>query len=143
MHIDMRSKDKSGALLLIVTGVEVAFAVIASVVGICFYLPLLSYGRIIHYLILCYFMLWLWSSLYDGKIEQRWQLLFFALIPNIEFFAINILGLSNWWGILFLLVYSIVLSIIYDIDTNNGGSSGASGHGNKFIKSAIKGLTKK
>lgn len=142
MPINMHSKDKSGALMLTVAGVEAAFAVIAFVVAICFYLPLLSYGRIIHYMILGYFMLWLWSSLYDGRLEQRWQLLLFAIIPNIEFFLINILGISNWWGLLFLLVYSVVISIIFDIDTDNGGSSGVGGYGNKVIKSAIKGLTK-
>ena len=143
MPIDMRSKDKCLALMLTVAGVEFALLIVAFVLDIYLKLPLITMGRVIHYVCLGYLMLWIWSNLYEGRIEQRWQLLFFALIPNIEFFAINILGLSNWWGILFLLVYSIVLSIIYDIDTNNGGSSGARGHGNKFIKSAIKGLKKK
>ena len=142
MQIDMHSKDNSGALMLIVAGVELTIFILAFVLDICLHLHLLTFGRIIHYVNLNYMMLWLWSNLYDGKIEQRWQLLFFALIPNIELFAINILGLSNWWGILFLIVYSVVISIIFDIDTNNGGSSGSSGYGNKLIKSAIKGLTK-
>lgn len=143
MPIDMRSKDKCLALMLTVAGVEFALLVVAFVLDICLKLPLITMGRVIHYVCLGYLMLWIWSNLYEGRIEQRWQLLLFALIPNIEFFVINIIGYSNLWGILFLAVYGGIISAILNIDINNGGSSGASGHGNKFIKSAIKGLTKK
>lgn len=96
----------------------------------------------IHYFCLGYMMLWLWSNLYEGRIEQRWQLLLFAIIPNIEFFVINIIGYSNLWGLLVLAVYGGIISAIFNIDLNNGGSSGSSGYSNKIIKSVIKGLTK-
>lgn len=142
MKIAMRSKDKSLALMLTVVGVEFTIFIMAFALDICLHLPLITYGRMIHYFCLGYMMLWLWSNLYEGRIEQRWQLLLFAIIPNIEFFVINIIGYSNLWGLLVLAVYGGIISAIFNIDLNNGGSSGSSGYSNKIIKSVIKGLTK-
>ena len=142
MSIALKNKDVSAALMLIVVGIEFTIFIVAFVLDICLHLPLITTGRVIHYFCLGYYMFLIWSGLSNGRIEQRWQLLLFAIIPNIEFFVINIMGHSNLWGLLFLAVYGGVIVAIFHIDLNSGSSSGASGYGNKFIKSAIKGLTK-
>lgn len=142
MSIALKSKDVSVSLLFITAGIEIALLFLALLLDILIHLPLYTFGRFLHYFLLCFMMLLVWSGLANGKLKQIYQILFFAIIPNIEFFLINFMGYSNLWGLLFLAIYCGILSAIFDIDLNNGGSFGVSGYSNKIIKSAIKGLSR-
>ena len=140
MSFSLNNKNISKTLMLTVVALEVTALVIAFFLDICLNIPLITNGRISHYILLVYLMLLIWSNLYSEKIEQKWQLLIFAIIPNIEFFLINYLGYSNLWGLLFLGIYGSILSSIFDVNLSNGGSSWGNIYVNKIIKSVIKGL---
>ena len=132
------AKAAPGCLfLLIVFGIEVAALMAVLLINH----KLLTYGRIYHYCFLLWVSLWVWSCLPEGKLTKKGQIIVFTVIPLVEFMLVQVLGISNWWGMLFVIVYPVVIAQIFDIDLNDGGSSsGSTGkYTNKFIGSAIKG----
>ena len=119
-----QDKSKNGALFFSVVGVEVVFLVVMFILDVYFHFPLYTFGRFMHFTILCYFTLLLWSGLQDGELTCKCQVILFVIIPFLEFFVINIIGISNLWGLLFLAIYGGALASIYNIDFNNGSNSG-------------------
>ena len=143
-NIKWQEKSKSGVLFFSVIGFEVAFLVVVFILDIYFHLSLYTFGRFMHFFILCYFTLLLWSGLPDGELARKWQVVLFVIIPLLEFFLINLMGISNLWGLIFVAIYGGVIATIFNINISNSSSSGnASGNlvVNIFGK-VIKNLTK-
>ena len=108
------SKYKAPFLLvLLIFVIEVAL-----LFGTMFYdYELITLGRTVHYLMfVCGGMCALWGYLPDGKLTIKYQILFFTIIPLCEFFLVQLLGISNWWGVLFYFVYGAILGILFDMD---------------------------
>jgi hypothetical protein len=73
---------------------------------------------------ICGGMCGLWGYLPDGKLTMKYQILFFAVIPLCEFILVQLLGISNWWGVLFYFVYAAILGNIFDMDFENDSPTG-------------------
>ena len=142
MPIDMHSKDKSAALMLTVAGVELSIFIVFFILDIYFDIPLLSEGRIVHYSLLFFYMIFLWGGLENGRLSQSRQLVIFAIIPLLEFSLINIIGVNNMLGTLFLTIYFVIVSLYLEIDTFDEDSPSHGRYIKKVIKSWLKGLTK-
>ena len=143
MFQKLNDKSLSNPLMFTVMGCEIAFCILAIIFDAIsnFQYNLYTFGRLLHYFVLFYATFLMWFNLPNGKLSRFWQLILFAIVPQIEFFVTNIIGISNIWVFLFLILYFGILSVISDINIdddsrNKGGFSG------KLIKSAFKGLRK-
>lgn len=103
---------------------------------------LFTQGRIYHYLMLWGMMSLLWFQLPDGELTARGQLVIFCIIPLLEFLFIQLLGISNWWGLLFIIAYGVIISIKYNIDLNDNNPPISGATTGKIIGSVIKGSVK-
>lgn len=135
-------KSLSSRLFFTVLGLELAIFFIALLLDLLCHVPLYTFGRLLHYFVLVYFTFLAWSGLTEGKLSKFWQVLLFSIIPLTEFFLINMLGYSNLWGYLFLVLYIGILCSFLGIDLTNPSNGNGSGFSGKIIKSAIKGLKK-
>lgn len=126
-----------------VMGSEIAFCILAIIFDAMsnFQYNLYTFGRFLHYFALFYATFLMWSNLPNGKLNRSWQLILFVVVPQIEFFVINKIGISNIWGCLFLILYFGILSVILDINIDDD-SRNKGGFYRKLIKSAFKGLRK-
>ena len=96
--------------------------------------------QMIHYLLfICGLMCALWGYLPNGKLKIKSQLFVFAIIPLCEFVFVQLLGISNWWGVLFIFVYIVLLAYIFDMDFDDDPPSGSSNSG-KFKEALLMGL---
>lgn len=135
------NKDRASFLfVLLIFAIEVALFF-----GVMFYdHDLITPGRIVHYVIfICGGMSCIWGYLPNGKLNIRNQVFVFSIIPLCEFFLIQLLGLSNWWGLLFFFVYAVILGIKFDMDFEEGTSSRSYNSGRyteAFLTGIIKGL---
>lgn len=104
-----------------------------------------SFGRIIHFIYLVPSMSFLWWNLPNGKIIKPVQILLFFVIPISEFILINISGISNWWGMLYICVYYLILifALDYDLDIYSSSHSNNGELSAKFFESLVKGLLRK
>ena len=108
------SKDRASfSFVLLVFTIEIAL-----LLGVLFFnSELITTGRMIHYLLfICGLMCALWGYLPNGKLKIKSQLFVFAIIPLCEFVFVQLLGISNWWGVLFIFVYIVLLAYIFDMD---------------------------
>ena len=142
MLIDKQRKEKSIALMLTVVGVELAIFMMFFILDIYYDIPILSEGMFVHYSLLFFYMLFLWSGLEDDRLSQSRQLVVFAVIPLLEFFLINILGIDNMFGTVFLTIYFIIVSLYFEINTHDGDSPSRVRYIKKVIKFWYKSLTK-
>lgn len=135
------SKDRASFLfVLFIFAIEVALFF-----GAMFYdYELITGGRAAHYILfICGGMASIWGYLPDGKLSIKSQVLVFSIIPLCEFMLIQLLGLSNWWGVLLFFVYAIILSKIFDMDFDDGTSyrpSNAEKYKEAFLTGLLKGL---
>lgn len=91
---------------------------------------LITMGRAVHYVMfVCGGMCALWGYLPDGKLTMKYQILFFSIIPLFEFILVQLLGISNWWGILFYFVYGAILGKKFDMDFEDDSPTGHGGTG--------------
>lgn len=104
---------------------------------------IITSGRMYHYLFLWGIMSLLWFELPDGQLSSKGQFVVFVAIPVIEFITVQLLGISNWFGLLFIIIYGAILCIVYKIDLNDGDSSYSSGKtAGKILGSTMKGAIK-
>lgn len=107
------SKDRASFLFVFLFFVTE----IALLLGVMFYdFELLPDDRLIHYLALTWGMSVLWCCLPDGKLKKSGQIIVFSIIPLCEFVIVQLLGICDLWGLLFLFVYAVFLIIKYDLD---------------------------
>ena len=122
----------------------ISFIVIALLFIFTFINPhAVTTGRLYHYLFLWGMMSLLWFELPDGQLSPIGQFVVFVGIPFIEFILVQLLGISNGFGLLFIIIYGVILCLIYKIDLNDGNSSYSdSGTAGKLLGSAMKGAIK-
>lgn len=131
------SKDRASfSFVLLVFTIEIAL-----LLGVLFFnSELITTGRMIHYLLfICGLMCALWGYLPNGKLKIKSQLFVFAIIPLCEFVFVQLLGISNWWGVLFIFVYIVLLAYIFDMDFDDDPPSGSNNSG-KFKEALLMGL---
>lgn len=132
----------SAGLYFAIAGIEILVLFLTVLLVPDFY----TQGRTFLYLLIWGNMLLIWSKLNDGKLSKRGQVIMFAVVPYFVYLLIQLVSLSNWCGVIFLIIYSVVLSLLFDIDLNDGGSSsGNSTTGKiagKMVGSVLHDLTK-
>ena len=114
MLIDKQRKEKSIALMLTVVGVELAIFMMFFILDIYYDIPILSEGMFVHYSLLFFYMIFLWSGL----------------------------GIDNMFGTVFLTIYFIIVSLYFEINTHDGDSPSRVRYLKKVIKFWYKSLTK-